>query len=98
MANKNTEIIDPALEALLTQDEAVNERVLKAYALGQGDPSFNWIFQNRVKMASSIIRTFHCSIEDALRVLSVPKKDRPPIVSAIVAQSNQKAYGKSIKK
>lgn len=90
MANQNKEIIPPALEALLTQDDAVNNLILRAYKLGQGDPSFNWIFQNRLKTASAIIRAFGCSIEYALRVLSVPKKERPPIVKTLETQAKAK--------
>lgn len=94
MANQKPKI-DPQLRALLTKQATINARIMNAYALGQRDPSSDWIFQNRVKTASSIIRTFGCSIEEALIAMNVPKKDRPPIVKTLETQAKAKAQKES---
>lgn len=94
MANQKPKI-DPQLRALLTKQATINARIMNAYALGQRDPSSDWIFQNRVKTASAIIRAFGCSIEEALIVLNVPVKERPPIKNTL--ETREKAKNKRAK-
>lgn len=88
--------INPQLRALLTKQATINARIMNAYALGQREPSSDWIFQNRVKTASAIIRAFGCSIEEALIVLNVPVKERLPILKTLETQAKAKAKKESL--
>lgn len=85
---------DLALQPLFTGENGIDDKLRQAYVLGvrqgQREPLPDYLIQQRVKLAASIMRHFHCSAEEALIALGVPKAERKPVLKNLETQQKQK--------
>lgn len=86
--------MDQALQPLFTGENEIDAKLRQAYVLGvrqgQREPLPDYLIQQRVKLAASIMRHFRCSAEDALIALGVPKAERKPVLKNLETQQKQK--------
>lgn len=85
---------NPKLDALITGDNGIDEKILCAYKLGiqngQREPDRNYLLQSQAKYIAAIMRHFRCSAEEVLIALKIPRTDRKPILKMLEAQQKQK--------